>query len=56
MQILSIRSKVSSRGFYESLFLINDVTYMSVTVTSPSSDEFLEEHERLYLLTSPRIQ
>jgi hypothetical protein len=32
MQILSIRSKVSSRGFYESLFLINNIIYMFVTV------------------------
>jgi hypothetical protein len=56
MQILSTKSKITSRRFYESFTSNKQCKSYVRDITSPSSDEFHEEHQGLFLFTSPRTQ
>jgi hypothetical protein len=56
MQILSTRSKVSLRRFYESFISNKRCKSYVRDITSPFSDEFHQEHLGLFLFTSPRTQ
>jgi hypothetical protein len=56
MQILSTRSKESSRRFYESFSSNKRYKSYVRNITSCSNDKFHEKHQRLFLFTSPRNQ
>ena len=56
MQILSTRFKVSLRRFYKSFTSNRRCKSYVCDITSPSNDEFHEEFQRLFLLTSPKTR
>jgi hypothetical protein len=56
MQILFTRFKVSLRRFYESFTSNKPCKSYVRDITSPSSDEFYEKHQGLFLLISPKTQ
>jgi hypothetical protein len=56
MQILPTRSKASLGRFYESFTSNKRCKSYVRNITSPSSDEFHEEHQGLFLFTSPKTQ
>jgi hypothetical protein len=56
MQILFTRSKVSLGRFYERFTSNKGCKSYVRDITSPSSNEFHDEHQGLFLFTTPRTQ